>query len=339
MEAVIWKTMPSVVVPVAEPSRVAEARRLATSLALAAGFAEDDAGRISLAATEAATNLAKYSKQGELLLNTIHRGSGMGLEIISVDKGPGIADLDNCLRDGHSTSGSPGTGLGALRRLASVFDIYSASGIGTTVLCRFWPRQTSRVNCPLEVGAVAVPYPGESACGDNWAVRQDPDCLSVMVADGLGHGPLAAEAASRAVEAFRQAPGTPTEILRRAHGPMRSTRGAAAAVARIDLDHALVRYAGIGNITGLISAPLGNRYMVSHAGILGHEPIRVQEFSYPLPPDALLVMYSDGLTSHCSPDSWPGLRGHDPSLIAGMLYRLCSRGRDDATVLVARVSK
>jgi anti-sigma regulatory factor (Ser/Thr protein kinase) len=339
METVIWKTMPSVVVPVAEPSQVSEARRVATSLAFAAGFGEDDSGKISLAATEAATNLAKYSTQGELLLNTVHRGSGMGLEIISVDKGPGIADLDACLRDGHSTSGSPGTGLGALRRLASVFDIYSAAGIGTTVLCRFWPRQAARVSRPLEAGAVAVPHPGESVCGDAWAVRQDPGCLSLMVADGLGHGPLAADAASRAVEAFRQAPGTPTEILHRAHGPMRSTRGAAAAVARIDVEQARVRYAGIGNITGLISAPQGNHYMVSHAGILGHEMIRLQEFTYELPPDALLVMYSDGLTSHCAPDSWPGLRGHDPSLIAGMLYRLCTRGRDDATVLVARVSK
>jgi anti-sigma regulatory factor (Ser/Thr protein kinase) len=340
MEALTLSKMHSVVVAVAEPSQVAEARRSASALATAAGFEAADAGKVALAATEAATNLAKFAQHGELLFNLIEGAAGKGLEMLSVDKGPGIADLDACLRDGHSSSGGPGTGLGALRRLASAFDIYSAVGTGTGVLCRFWPRRTlGTPPMPLQIGAVAVPRRGESVSGDAWAVRLDLDGPSMAVVDGLGHGPLAAEAALKAIAAFRQEPGTPPQMIQRAHGPLRSTRGAAMAVAQVDICRSRVLYAGIGNVTGLISSHGASRYMVSYAGIVGHEMRRIQEFTYHLPADSILVMYSDGLTSRWSMESHPGLQAHDLSLIAGMLYRLYTRDRDDATVLVARIPR
>lgn len=331
--------MPTVSLPVVEATQVGDARRTASALAGSLGFDEAAVAKIALAVTEAATNLAKYAAGGELLLNTVEADGHPVLEIMALDKGPGMPNVTATLRDGYSTSGSPGFGLGALRRLAPLFDIYSGVARGTAVLCRFWagpPAPGPRPE-PLQVGAVNVPHRGETVCGDAWAVRQDPEYPSVMVADGLGHGPAAAEASSRAVAAFRAAPPSrPQEHIERIHAALRATRGAAVAVAEIDRPHGVVRYAGVGNVSGLVAGLETSRSMVSQAGIVGHETRRIQEFTYDWPPGSLLVMYSDGLTSDCSPNSYPGLRMRDPSLVAGMLYRSYTRGRDDATVVVAR---
>jgi hypothetical protein len=120
-----------------------------------------------------------------------------------------------------------------------------------------------------------------------------------------------------------------------AHGALRSTRGAALAVADLDLARE-VRYAGIGNIAGLVSTSHDTRHMVSHPGIVGHEVRKIQEFVYPWSQDSLLVMHSDGLATHWNLDQYPGLASRRPSLIAGVLYRDFTRGRDDVAVVVAR---
>ena len=161
----------------------------------------------------------------------------------------------------------------------------------------------------------------------------------LVVADGLGHGPLASVAAQAAIRIARErAADGPAEVFRAAHAALRSTRGAALAVAEIDPDRGMVRYAGIGNIAGTILTPGRERTssLVSHNGIVGHEMRKVQEFAYPWSPGSTLVMHSDGLATHWRLDRYPGLLARHPSLIAGVLYRDFTRGRDDVTVLVAR---
>ena len=64
-----------------------------------------------------------------------------GVEILALDKGPGIRDLERSLRDGYSTAGGAGTGLGAISRLSSEFDVYSPPGKGTALLARIWPGE------------------------------------------------------------------------------------------------------------------------------------------------------------------------------------------------------
>ena len=76
--------------------------------------------------------------------------------------------------------------------------------------------------------------------------------------------------------------------------------------------------------------------MVSHNGTAGHSAGRIQEFTYPVPPQATIVMFSDGLGSHWDLAAYPGLAQRSPALIAGVLYRDFSRRRDDVTVVVAR---
>src|SRR5262249_37493236 len=140
------------------------------------------------------------------------------IELLALDKGPGINNVAQCIRDGYSTAGSPGTGLGAGIRTSSLSDIYSVFGIGTAGFARIHSppsshspvssvaslhSQTQPPSFPdLDVGAVCLPKPGEEVCGDAWAADQRPGRLLLIVADGLGHGPDAAAAAQKAVQVF-----------------------------------------------------------------------------------------------------------------------------------------
>ena len=326
------------VLPVTEISQVAEARRAATGLADQLAFDEADIGTIALIVTEAATNLAKHATGGEILLYALQSGEVGGIQVLALDKGPGIANAAQALRDGYSTTGSPGTGLGAMERLATLFDIHSVPGAGTALLARLWSKPLSNTRpSPLEVGALSLPKPGEVVCGDRWAVAWFPERTLILVADGLGHGPGAAEAAMEAVQTFHErAALTPVAIVESIHAALRSTRGAAVAVTEIAPSQEAIRFAGIGNISGIVLSSEGSRQMVSLNGTAGHSARRIQEFTYPWSSDALLVLYSDGLVSHLHPDRYLGLLRHNPDLIAATLYRDYTRGRDDVTVVVAR---
>jgi anti-sigma regulatory factor (Ser/Thr protein kinase) len=321
-----------------ETSGVAEARREVTGLAQTIGFDESGIGRVALVVTEAASNLVKHTPGGQLLTRAFDRDGVAAIEVLVLDQGPGMANTGESLRDGYSTAGSPGTGLGAIKRLSDDFDIYSIPGKGTALVAQLWSRRPPGGNrpAPLEIGVVCLPMPGEVVCGDAWAVEWRSGHCVILVADGLGHGADAAAAAMAAVNALRAHPQlAPAALIEFAHGALRSTRGAALAVADIDPARE-VRYAGIGNITGLARAPYDTRHMVSHSGIVGHEARKVQEFVYPWSQDSLLVMHSDGLATHWNLDQYPGLAARRPSLIAGVLYRDFTRGRDDVTVVVAK---
>ena len=323
---------------VMEKSAVAEARREVTGLARTVGFSENDVGRVAIVVTEATSNLVKHTPQGQLLARAFDRSGVAVIELLALDQGPGIANVGESLRDGFSTAGSPGTGLGAIKRLSDEFDIYSASGKGVALVAQLWSRKPEGGShpAPLEIGAVCLPMPGEEARGDAWAVEWRGGHCVILVADGLGHGPDAAAAAMAAVNALRTHPQlSPAALIEFAHGALRSTRGAALAVADLDLTQEL-RYAGVGNIAGVTLAPGVARHMVSYAGIVGHEVRKIQEFVYPWTQDSLLVMHSDGLATHWNLDQYPGLAGRHPSLIAGVLYRDFARGRDDVTVVVAK---
>jgi len=323
---------------VLEMSAVAEARREVTGLARTVGFSESDVGRVAIVVTEAATNLVKHTTQGQLLARAFDRSGVAVIEVLALDQGPGIANVGESLRDGYSTAGSPGTGLGAIKRLSDEFDIYSAPGKGAALVAQLWSRKPAGGirPAPLEIGAVCLPKSGEVVCGDAWAVEWRGGHCVILVADGLGHGADAAAAAKAAVNALRTHPQlAPAALVEFAHGALRSTRGAALAVADLDLAQE-VRYAGIGNIASVALAPGSARHMVSYAGIVGHEARKIQEFVYPWSEDSLLVMHSDGLATHWSLDQYPGLAGRRSSLIAGVLYRDFARGRDDVTVVVAK---
>jgi hypothetical protein len=250
-----------------------------------------------------------------------------------------MAAVNDCLRDGFSTAGTPGNGLGAIARLAALFEIHSLSQVGTALLARLWagPAPADPPAMWLEIGVVNLPKVGEVACGDAWNVFQEPGRSLLLVADGLGHGLQAADAARAAVRVVQaHAHLGPAELLPLLHAALRSTRGAAVALAEVQREARAVRFAGVGNIAGTIFANGSSRSLVSHNGTVGCEVRKIQEFVYPFPQGALLVLHSDGLGSHWRLDQYPGLAARHPALIAGVLYRDFKRGRDDVTVLAAR---
>ena len=332
----------SLVVRVEEQSGVGEARRRSVALARDAGLGDQDQATLALVVTELATNLVKHtSVGGELLFRAL--GPAGAIEVLAVDRGPGIEAVADALRDRYSTTGTAGTGLGAIGRMASQFEIHTTPRAGSVVLAR-----VGRVAAPSDgvaSGGVCVPKRGETVSGDAWAETVTGAVRRVIVADGVGHGPEAARAAAEALRVFRSRPETPLpELVRHLHEALRPTRGAAVAVAELDAGARRLRFVGVGNIVAAITAPSATgaatqRNLVSHPGTVGHEVRRIQEFVEDWPPGATLVLHSDGARARWSLASYPALPNRDPSVVAGVLYRDFNRGTDDVTVVALRATR
>jgi anti-sigma regulatory factor (Ser/Thr protein kinase) len=320
--------------PVAEGSQTGQARRLAQEMAENAGMDAVDAGNAAIVASEMATNLVKHARDGNLVVTSVSVDGVSEVRLLAFDRGPGIRDLAGALRDGMSTAGSNGTGLGAIGRLAAEFDVHTGPG-GTVLYAAVRPRAATAVADGLRVGALAVPMRGETECGDGVEIVRAGSRLVVLVVDGLGHGSGAAAASHAAIAAFRKhAAESPKAQMTRIHEALRGTRGAAASIAELDRERRLVRFAGVGNVAGAVVGDGTSRSAVSHHGTLGHEVRRIGEFEYAWPPGALVVLHSDGIGTRWTLDAYPGLARRHPMLTAGTLFRDFARGRDDATVVV-----
>jgi anti-sigma regulatory factor (Ser/Thr protein kinase) len=315
-----------------EESEIGNARRRAQQAASNAGLSEETIGQAAIIASEAATNVIRHGHGGEILLRELKHG----LEILAVDKGPGIQDVAQSLSDGFSTVGTAGNGLGAIQRLSTMFDIYSQPQSGTAIVSRLESGE-SKTRTAVEFGVVCRPKQGELVSGDSWGEKDDESGKWFVVADGLGHGPQANEAALEAVKTFLGLSGarSTTDYVEAMHGALRKTRGAAVAVVQIDLANRQAKLTGVGNIGASVVGGGASRSLVSHNGILGHEVRRIQEFSYPWLPESRLIISSDGLATW-NVDRYPGLLNRHPSIVAGVLYRDFWRQRDDVSVLVAQ---
>jgi len=309
-----------------DSSKVGEARRAAHTLANFELDAET-AGKVSIAATELANNLLRHAGTGELLIQRLGDERATTIELLAIDRGRGMHDVERCMTDGYSTAGTPGTGLGAVRRLASEFDIYSEPGEGTVVMARFGAVQ------PIRHGAVNLPLESEVICGDAWQLARNEECISLFVIDGLGHGAFAGEAARAGIDAFALSPcDEPKDILVRANGLMSRTRGGAAASARMVDDR--VSFAGIGNISATLVSAEKSQGLVSHNGTLGIHKRPTRQFEYQRAKGALLVMHSDGISARWEIKNRAALLARHPAIVAGVIYRDHARERDDSTIVV-----
>jgi serine/threonine-protein kinase RsbT len=117
---------------------VVTARQRGRELAAALGFSITDQTLIATAISEVARNIVSYAKRGTVSFNRVERQGRLGIEILATDHGPGIADVEQAMRDGYSTGNSLGVGLPGARRLVDEFEIESKLGVGTTVTLRKW---------------------------------------------------------------------------------------------------------------------------------------------------------------------------------------------------------
>jgi len=328
--------------PVEDASHVGECRRAAQHLAESCDLDATVVGRVGIVATELANNLVKHAGHGELLIQAIQDGSDMTIEMLSVDRGRGM-HVDTCMQDGYSTAGTAGTGLGAVRRMSSLFDIYSLLDQGTVVVSRVaQPTRPGPANSeeetPFEFGAICLAMAGEIECGDTWRIARRGDATAILVVDGLGHGPLAATASRAAGASFDERPfDEPVECMRHLHDTLTGSRGAAAACAMLDSAKAKVSYSGVGNIAGSVVSGDKSKGMVSHNGTLGVQLLRRQQFEYDYNPGSRVVMHSDGMSARWSIRDYPGLFTRHAAVVAAVLYRDHARARDDVTVIVSGV--
>ena len=320
-----------------DASRVGEVRRHAATLAQRAQMDEVNAGRLAIIVTELGNNLVRHAKGGVLLI-ALHEELRQ-VEVVSIDRGPGIADVARSLTDGVSTGTTPGTGLGAVRRLAADFHLHSAVPDGTVVVARVRaagapaPLQAS----PVVAAGISVALAGEIVCGDAWALTVDGTSTSVLVADGLGHGPDAAEASRAAVEVFTDDPASDARSLVTAmHQRLRRTRGAAVMLLQLDEEGSRIRSCGAGNVVARVVTGDSDRTVLTQHGTAGVQIRTPEEATMDWPDHAIVVVHSDGIESRWDPRRLMPVLRRDPMLAAALLLRDHSRGRDDATVVVLR---
>ena len=322
---------------VEDASAVPSCRAAGQALASRLGFPAARAEQLALAVTEAASNLYKHARQGSLLLRVNRDLEQPGIELVTIDAGPGLADVSEARRDGHSTAGTLGIGLGAIGRLADFTDLYSVPGHGTVLVARFWPVSGPTGPGPAVIGRAGLirPMTGETECGDDFAAVQAGDTVTAIMCDGLGHGPLAAAAASQAVAAVLDQPdGEPAALLERVHRRMAGTRGGAVGI--VQLSGSVARFAGLGNIAASILSGGTRKSMLSVPGIAGFQARVIRQFEYDVPPGAAVILHSDGISSRWEVAAVPGLAARDPLVIAAVLLAEAGQHRDDAGVLVLK---
>lgn len=320
-------------VPITDASSIGEARRAGLLAAERLGLDTVKCGEFALLATEVSRNVLLHGGGGHTLIFGRTNHHGPVARILALDRGPGIADVTQAMEDGYSTAGTMGAGLGAIKRIASSMEIFTACN-GTIV---FAELAAAAPQNHFQIAGLAVPFPGERLCGDGWAYHQSDDRLLILLVDGLGHGPDAADAAAEAIATFRKrVDRTPSEILSYVHDALKKTRGAAGAVAEIRSSDKTLAFAGVGNTVAVFMDAHSSRNLISHNGTLGMATPKIQEFRVEWPADGILVMHSDGLQSKWDLSSYSGLMARHAAVIGGALFRDFRRQRDDASVVVVK---
>jgi anti-sigma regulatory factor (Ser/Thr protein kinase) len=331
------------VISVTSASDIHIARRTAKDMALATGFEAGVSEEIALAVTELASNLARHAQGGKLTLASITAGGRVGIQIESLDRGPGIADVEQAMTDGFSTAGSLGYGLGMVNRLMDQFDISSQRGTdaGTTIVCSRWLRVDAPTASPwpLEFGAATRACPTMTVNGDAFVIKRLHACALASVIDGLGHGQYAHRAAQTARQYVETHFDQPLDAIFRGVGrACRATRGVVMALVRFDFGGHDIRFAfsSVGNIAARLFGSSAWGHLIVQRGILGGNAPMARVTEQRWEPGNVLVLHSDGVTPHWGLEDFPALANESASVMAQHLLRALAKTNDDATVLVVK---
>lgn len=304
----------------------------------------EEIGKLDIIATEITTNLIKHANAGqEILIKKVRSNNNFGVEIISIDKDPGISDVNRTLEDSYSTTGTKGEGLGAIKRLSDEFDIYSQVNKGTVIVSRVYKKIKSLNLSPkekFEIKGLMVPIKGEEVCGDSWDYIQSGMQCSVMLVDGLGHGVHANTAARSAIEIYKgHFKDGPVSILSNVNEGIKRTRGAVGFSMNIEADKGTCAYCGVGNVSCRIYSYDQTKTLTSFNGILGHNVRRINNNTSEWDSKKIAVLHSDGLISRWDINLYPGIINRDLSILTAVLYRDYKRSNDDVSIVAIRSIK
>lgn len=304
-------------------------------------FSENRLGEVDIVVAELLSNLAKYAKNGQLLVKLVNEGNTAGIEIICIDHGPGMTDVAKMIGDGYSSSNTLGHGLGSVKRLSDQFQVYSLKEWGTIVLARLFvsPVKTPAANATC-IRSIVLPKPGETACGDAFYYKISKDKLKLILGDGLGHGPEAAAAAQMAIEAFKICPDDdPCEIAKFLNASVRKTRGLVATIAVCDLKVKEWQLCGVGNIATRIQSAAVVKSHIAYNGIIGMNlPRTLNSMRISTERNQYLILCSDGIKTKWEISKWPGILRYDPSILAAAIYKDHARHTDDMSVAICKVN-
>lgn len=329
---------------VEEKSRISQSRRRAKAAAKNLGFSDVDCERVGIAVTEAVSNVLRHASRGFFLAQPIEDRSGRReLSIIVWDEGPGISNVSQCLKDGYSSAGGQGIGLGAMRRLSDAFGLYTPPSGGLVVSMTFREGCILKPTAPRggalwDVFGTALSMPGQGVSGDAWAVEPWSRGLKILLVDGLGHGPKANVAAIRAVELFRNVfEDEGKSIMLSLNEALKGTRGAVAAVAEVDTLAGQVRFTGMGNIFGRLINNTEVSQLISVSGTVGYHMRQPRSFEYPWFDNSMIVLHSDGLGSRWDISKYPGALYSRSSVLAGALLGGFRKTTDDCSIVCAKL--
>jgi hypothetical protein len=288
------------------------------------------------------TNLVKHAGEGQVLVKLVEEQGLQGIEIISIDNGPGMTDVTRMVADGVSTKNTLGHGLGAMKRLSDVFQVYSQKDWGTIILVRVFTEALPIFRKPqkTEIRSVVLPKPPEEACGDGFFWTQSKENIRLFLGDGLGHGPEAAYAVEKAGEAFLNCTECePVEIIRFIDSSVKKTRGLVGTVAIFDFKEKKWKICGVGNIITKVNTPTGGKNYMSYNGIIGlnvPNTLNVQELAYEK--DQQLIMCSDGIKSRWDTTKFPAITRYDLSILSAALLKDFARNTDDMSVAACKIN-
>ncbi|WPP49775.1 ATP-binding SpoIIE family protein phosphatase [Catalinimonas niigatensis] len=305
------------------------------------GFSSEKIGKIQIVVAELLTNLLKFGERSrELLWKSVWQKGAPGIEIMTLDKGPGIGSISQALEDGFSTSGTAGEGLGAIRRQSDFFEIYSQAGQGTVVLSRFFASEALHLKAPFHFAALSIAKPNENLCGDGYIIEYEPEhqLFNALILDGLGHGAGAYEASQAAIAAYTSLPkDSPELVLREIHQQIKKTRGAVAMALKYNFKEESLTYCGVGNISGKTTNYRTAKHLSSFNGIVGHVmSSRIHDQEIPWERGSLLFIHSDGLISRWDLAKYTQIQKYDPAILAACLYRDYKRGNDDTMIVICK---
>ncbi|MDQ8187584.1 ATP-binding protein [Pelagicoccus sp. SDUM812002] len=330
-----------VFIEIEDKSRISQCRRRAKVAAKEMGYSEVDRERVSIAVTEAVSNVVRHAGRGFFLMQPmkLSESGGDELAVVVWDEGPGIAHIGQCMKDGYSTAGGQGIGLGAMKRLSDVFELYLPQTGGLVVGMSFSGGGDLKSIQPprdalWDIFATSLAKPGQSVSGDAWAIESWDRGLKVLLVDGLGHGPKAHQAATRAVDCFATVRDLEGEsIMLALNEALKGTRGAVAAVAEVDNVAGSTRFTGMGNIFGRLINGTETSQLTSVSGTVGYNMRNPRSFEYPWFEDSMIILHSDGVGSRWDLGKFPGISYSRSSIIAGALLRGYRKVSDDSSIV------
>jgi len=312
------------------------------TLAVKEKFSETKVGEIDIIVAELVSNLVRHGEGGRVLVKPIYKNGIHGLEIISIDNGPGMTDVTRMLADGVSTKNSLGQGLGAMKRLSNLFQVFSIKEWGTVMLIRIFDKNTPAFNQPsrAEIGSTLISKPGQPVCGDGFFYRMNENYLKLFLGDGLGHGTEANKAVEAAGQAFLDCSETdPAEIIYFINNAVKKTRGLVGTVAVYDFSKKKWKICGVGNIGTKISSPSQNKNYMSYNGIIGlNVPNSLNSQETPYEAGQVLIMASDGLKTRWDTIRYPSIYRYDLSVLCATLIKDFARFTDDMSVVSCKIN-